>query len=89
MTPRTLLSASAVLCLVGCVTTPAQAPVVTEVRIPVRVPCDEPMPARPAYAVDALAIDADIGAQMRSLRAERRQRKGYEIELEAAAKACR
>ena len=74
--------------LTGCAGVP-RAPVVTEVKIPVAVPCDVPMPDPPSFVVDALVIGAPIDAQMRALRAERQQRIGYEIELEAAAQACR
>jgi hypothetical protein len=77
-----------VILLPGCGGLP-RAPIVTEVRIPVETPCDAPLPEKPAFAVDALEVGAPIDAQMRALRAERQQRKGYEIELEAAAKACR
>jgi hypothetical protein len=72
----------------GCAGAPC-APVVTEVKIPVAVPCDAPLPSRPAFAVDGLPLGAPIDEQMRALRAERRQRIGYEIELETAAGACR
>lgn len=73
--------------LAGCVTLPA--PVVTTVEIPVSEKCDAPVPSRPAFAVDALPLGADIFDQSKALRAERQQRKGYEIELEAAVQACR
>lgn len=74
--------------LAGCAGAP-RAPVVTEVKIPIVVPCEAPLPARPAFAVDGLPLGAPIDEQMRALRAERRQRIGYEIELETAAEACR
>jgi hypothetical protein len=82
----TLLVISAALA--GCVTT-GTAPVVYTVEVPIAEKCDAPVPQRPAFAVDALPIGASIDEQMRSLRAERLQRKGYEIELEAAVQACR
>jgi len=59
-----------------------------EVKVPVPVPCRVAMPERPAFAVDTLAIGAGIWAQMLALRADRLQRKGYEAELEAAARTC-
>lgn len=76
------------LSLDGCASTP-RAPDVVEVKVPVYRSCDAPVPARPAFAVDALPIGADIDVQMQALRAERQQRKGYEIELETAVQACR
>lgn len=66
----------------------APGPVVQEVKIPVPVPCKIPPIERPAFSVDTLPIGAGIWDQMRALRAERWQRIGYEVELEAAVQAC-
>lgn len=77
----------AALILAGCAA--PGAPVVTEVKVPVPVPCKMPTIARPVFAVEALPIGAGIWEQMQALRADRRQRQGYEIELEAAVDACR
>lgn len=74
--------------LAGCASAPP-APVATEVKIPVSEKCEAPVPTRPAFAVDALPIGADIYAQTKALRAERQQRKGYELKLETAVQACR
>ncbi|HEY4529165.1 MAG TPA: hypothetical protein VIG97_02365 [Luteimonas sp.] len=63
-------------------------PPVREVKVPVLVPCATSMPAKPAFAVDALPIGSDVWQQMAALRAERLQRKGYEQELEAALLPC-
>jgi hypothetical protein len=75
------------LALSACASSP---PVVqpVEVRVPVAVPCKTPTPSRPAFAVDALSLGAGIWEQMSALRAERIQRQGYILELEAAVKAC-
>ncbi|MHA6904915.1 hypothetical protein ACKZDW_07785 [Ralstonia syzygii subsp. celebesensis] len=73
--------------LAGCATAPRPAQPV-EVSVPVAVPCKAPVPERPAFAVDALPIGSGIWEQMKALRAERFQRKGYEAELEAAVNAC-
>ena len=92
--PATRLSLTGVLavilsfCLAGCATTAAPPVQPVEVSVPVAVPCKAPVPERPAFAVDALPIGSGIWEQMKALRAERFQRKGYEAELEAAAKAC-
>lgn len=74
--------------LCGCASVPP-APVANEVKIPVSEQCEAPVPQRPAFAVDALPIGADIYAQTKALRAERQQRKGYELKLETAVQACR
>lgn len=86
MLVKLLLILALLATLPGCATT--SAPVVTEVNIPVAVPCEAPLPEKPDFAVDNLPIGAPIDEQMRALRAERAQRKGYEIELEAAVRAC-
>lgn len=69
--------------LPGCAT---QREVVTQV-VPVETPvyyCPAIDIQRPAFAVDALPLGADVATQMKHLRAERHQRIGYEQELEAA-----
>ncbi|MDU9397945.1 MULTISPECIES: hypothetical protein [unclassified Pseudomonas] len=73
--------------LAGCVAPAVPPPM--EVRVPVPVPCRVELPAAPAFAVSALALDAPIDQQMKALRAERLQRMGYERELVAALDACR
>ena len=83
----------AVLCLVlaGCggqVAEPPE-PQLVRVEVPVQIPCRTERVQRPVFAVDVLPIGASIAEQMRALRAERLQRKGYEVRLEAAVEACR
>lgn len=73
--------------LAGCAAPAVPPPV--EVRVPVPVPCRAELPAAPAFAVSALALDAPIDQQMKALRAERLQRMGYERELVAVLDACR
>lgn len=63
-------------------------PRVVEVQVPVSVPCKITPVGRPAFAVDSLPLGAAIDEQMRALRAERRQRQGYEARLEAAVQGC-
>ena len=58
------------------------------VALAVPAPCAVSAPARPAWAVDGLPLGAGIWAQMRALRVEREQRRGYELELEAVARGC-
>jgi len=82
----------AVLCLVlsGCAGQVVEqpGPQVVRVEVPVQIPCRIERVHRPAFAVDSLPIGADIGEQMRALRAERRQRQGYEARLEVVLAAC-
>lgn len=80
------------IALAGCQSQhhmPAQEPRVVEVQVPVAVPCKTAPVARPAFAVDSLPLGAEIDEQMRALRAERKQRQGYEARLEAAVQGCR
>lgn len=74
------------LALAGCAAAPEVVPV--EVKVPVPVRCRVQMPAVPAWAMDAIAMDADIDTLMAAALSELKQREGYEIELKAAAAAC-
>lgn len=75
------------LALAGCCTSPP--PRVERVEVPVSVPCRAPAVERPALATDALPVEAGIWDQMRALRAERLQLRGYVMRLEAAVEGCR
>lgn len=79
------------LALAGCAGQVAEPPEpqVVRVEVPVQVPCRTARVQRPVFAVDVLPIGATIAEQMRALRADRLQRKGYELRLEAAVEACR
>ena len=73
--------------LSGCSTNPfSHKPV--EVLVPVQVPCKITPPSKPNFAVNNLGIGEDIFEQVKALLAERKQRQGYELELEEAIKAC-
>lgn len=76
--------------LAGCagMTPPSPEVRTVEVKIPVPVPCMVQPVNKPAFAVDALPLGSTVPAQMRALRAERKQRIGYEAELEAALQHC-
>lgn len=72
------------LLLAGCA---SQTPPKT-VEVPVPVPCKVPQIEKPSFAVDGLPIGANIWDQMLALRAERKQRQGYELKLEATIQSC-
>ena len=80
-----LLVLAALLAAPGCA---SQGVAVRTVETQVSAPCAVSVPDRPAWAVDGLPLGAGIWAQMRALRVEREQRRGYELELEAVARGC-
>ena len=59
------------------------------VEVPVQVPCRAPEVAVPPWAADSLRKTDSLEVKVRALLAERRQRIGYERQLEAAVTACR
>lgn len=59
------------------------------VEVPVQVPCRAPEVAVPSWAAAGLRRADSLEIKVRVLLAERRQRIGYEKQLEAAASACR
>ncbi|MFK3641922.1 hypothetical protein [Pseudomonas protegens] len=83
-----LFLAGLLLFLVGCA---ARQPEVRTVRVevPVQVPCRAPVAPVPAWATDSLKKTDGLELKVRALLAERRQRLGYERQLEAAILACR
>lgn len=82
---KRLLCFAATCLLAACATQP-ELP--KEVRIPVTVYCKVEKPKTPAWLTDTLKPGADIFDQSKALLAERKQRIGYEGELEAAIAGC-
>lgn len=76
------------LLLAGCTTTAPEARTV-RVEVPVAVPCRAPDIAVPPWAAAGLHKNDSLEVKVRALLAERRQRIGYEKQLEAAVAACR
>lgn len=70
------------LLLAGC----ACNPEVVTVQVP--VPCKVPAVERPAMEFEQLPDDAGLDASVNALLIEREQREAYEVQLEAAVKAC-
>lgn len=83
MKPVAVFLALASLCLVGCAPNPP-----ARVLVPVAVPCKVDAPKPPVWATSALGPDSDIWDQVKALLAERRQRIGYGLQLQAAIDAC-
>lgn len=59
------------------------------VEVPVQVPCRAPEVAVPPWAAAGLRKTDSLEVKVRALLAERRQRIGYEKQLEAAVQSCR
>ena len=77
------------LMLAGCATKPSPQVQYVRVEVPVLVPCRAPEVAEPHWAAVGLRKTDSLEIKVRALLAERRQRVGYEKELEAATKASR
>ncbi|MFK1433040.1 hypothetical protein ACIU0H_05165 [Pseudomonas aeruginosa] len=76
------------LMLAGCADRLPSPPVPVRVEVPVPVPCRVPDVAVPAWASEGLRRTDPLEVKVRALLAERRQRRGYELELLAANRAC-
>ncbi len=59
------------------------------VEVPVQVPCRPPEVAVPPWAAAGLRKADSLEVKVRTLLAERRQRIGYEKQLEAGLRVCR
>lgn len=59
------------------------------VEVPVQVACRAPEVAVPPWAAAGLRKTDSLEVKVRALLAERRQRIGYEKQLEASVSACR
>ncbi|CAI3796875.1 hypothetical protein GLGCALEP_01662 [Pseudomonas sp. MM221] len=78
-----------VLALSGCAGRAEQEKHYVRVEVPVQVPCRAPEVAVPSWAAAGLRKTDSLEVKVRALLAVRRQRIGYEKELEAAIAACR
>ena len=78
-----------VLALAGCAGQIEQQVQYVRVEVPVQVPCRTPDVAVPPWAAAGLRKTDSLEVKVRALLAERRQRIGYERQIEAAIQACR
>lgn len=78
-----------VFALAGCAGRQEAEPRVVRVEVPVAVPCRVEAVAVPPWAASTLRAGDSLEVKVRALLAERRQRIGYERELEAASALCR
>lgn len=81
-----LLLVLVALALTGCAST---APVVTEVKVPVRVECIKEVPVRPTYETEALQKEATDGQKILALVRDWARSRKYEGSLEAAVEGCK
>ena len=77
------------LLLAGCAAKAPPSVQYVRVEVPVQVPCRAPEVAIPPWAAADLRKTDSLEVKVRALLAERRQRIGYEKQLEAAVSACR
>ncbi|MCH5583096.1 hypothetical protein [Pseudomonas syringae] len=75
------------LVLAGCASQKTEVRTV-RVEVPVQVPCRAPAVAEPQFVAAGLKKTDSLEVKVRALLAERRQRIGYERELQAAVFAC-
>jgi hypothetical protein len=78
-----------VLLLAGCAARVEPEVRTVRVEVPVQVPRRTPDVAVPPWAAADLRKSDSLEVKVRALLAERRQRIGYERQLEAAVKSCR
>lgn len=77
------------LVLAGCAGRAEPETQYVRVEVPVQVPCRAPDVVVPVWAAAGLRKADSLEVKVRALLAERRQRIGYERQLEAATATCR
>lgn len=77
-----------ILLLAGCAGKAESEIRYVRVEIPVQLPCLMPEVAMPPWAAGSLRKTDSLEVKVRTLLAERRQRIGYEKQLEAAIGSC-
>ncbi|OBY48671.1 hypothetical protein [Pseudomonas sp. AU12215] len=77
-----------VFALAGCASQVEPEPRTVRVEVPVLVPCRAPTVEVPTWATASLQTGDSLQTKVRALLAELEQRKGYEVQLVAAAQAC-
>jgi len=78
-----------VVALAGCAGQVEPEPRTVRVEVPVAVPCRAPAVDVPTWATASLQKGDSLQTKVRALLAELEQRKGYEVQLNAAVQACR
>lgn len=85
---QNLFLVAAAALLVGCAGKAEPEMRTVRVEVPVQVPCRAPDVAVPSWAAAGLKKSDSLEVKVRALLAERRQRIGYERQLEAALLSC-
>lgn len=79
----------------GCSTAPTFPPTETiryvpqEVKIPVPIKCQTPIPEKPDFSFPKIKEDSDIFEKVKSLLADRNLHLGYEDQLLTALQSCK
>jgi len=73
--------------LTGCSTVPQCKPI--EVQVPVRVPCVQAMPVKPAYEIDRLDTKSTDFDKVQALSIDYLTQKQYINALEAVIEGCK
>ena len=73
--------------LTACSTVPQCQPI--EVQVPVRVPCIQKIPVKPAYEIDRLDTKSTDFDKIQALAVDYVRQKQYINELEAVIEGCR
>ncbi|MDF9617036.1 hypothetical protein P5705_05230 [Pseudomonas entomophila] len=77
-----------ILAISGCTGRAESQVQYVRVEVPVQVPCQTPGVSAPAWAAADLRKTDSLEVKVRVLLAERRQRIGYEKQLEAGGRVC-
>lgn len=80
--------AGCALALLFLLTACGTTPVLTEIKVPVPVACQEKVPDRPVMPTEEFTEKPALDQYVRAARAEIERREGFEQMLVAALKAC-
>lgn len=89
--PAWLFAAVMIGCFVALgmlLTACGSAPVLTEVKVPIAIQCQEAVPDRPAMPTEGFTAKPALDEYVRAARAELEIREGYETKLRTALEAC-
>jgi len=80
--------AGCALALLFLLTACGTTPVLTEIKVPVPVACQEKVPDRPVMPTEEFTAKPTLDQLSRARAAELERREGYEVKLRTALEAC-